>query len=109
MPILSRRRRVVTHYITRITRLSFPTSSVFGVSRVFSQITGGHRHCGEGGSIYRAPDEGRERKSPMKALHKSAAEPGLTMVDLPEPTPGPNEVKIRVHRTGICGTDLHIE
>src|SRR5690554_2888295 len=45
----------------------------------------------------------------MKALHKSAAEPGLTMVDLPEPTPGPNDVKIRVHRTGICGTDLHIE
>lgn len=45
----------------------------------------------------------------MKALHKSAAEPGLTMVDLPEPTPGPNDVKIRVQRTGICGTDLHIE
>ncbi len=45
----------------------------------------------------------------MKALHKSAAGPGLTMADLPEPTPGPTDVKIRVQRTGICGTDLHIE
>ena len=45
----------------------------------------------------------------MKALYKSAAEPGLTMAELPEPTPGPGDVKIRVLRTGICGTDLHIE
>ena len=45
----------------------------------------------------------------MKALYKSAAEPGLTMAELPEPSPGPGDVKIRVLRTGICGTDLHIE
>jgi threonine 3-dehydrogenase len=45
----------------------------------------------------------------MKALYKSAAAPGLTLTDRPEPTPGPNDVKIRVERTGICGTDLHIE
>lgn len=45
----------------------------------------------------------------MKALYKSAPEPGLTMTELPEPTPGPGDVKIRVLRTGICGTDLHIE
>lgn len=45
----------------------------------------------------------------MKALYKSAAGPGLTLTERPEPTPGPNEVKIRVARTGICGTDLHIE
>jgi threonine 3-dehydrogenase len=45
----------------------------------------------------------------MKALYKSAAGPGLTLTERPEPTPGPNEVKIRVDRTGICGTDLHIE
>jgi threonine 3-dehydrogenase len=45
----------------------------------------------------------------MKALHKTTAGPGLTMSDLPEPTPGHNDVKIRVARTGICGTDLHIE
>ena len=45
----------------------------------------------------------------MRALYKSAAVPGLTLTERPEPTPGPDEVKIRVERTGICGTDLHIE
>jgi len=45
----------------------------------------------------------------MKALYKSAAGPGLTLTERPEPTTGPNDVKIRVERTGICGTDLHIE
>ena len=45
----------------------------------------------------------------MKALYKPAAAPGLELVDRPEPQPGPGEVKIRVLRAGICGTDLHIE
>lgn len=45
----------------------------------------------------------------MKALYKSAAAPGLIMIDLPEPAVGVDDVKIRVLRTGICGTDLHIE
>ncbi|WP_197093503.1 L-threonine 3-dehydrogenase [Nonomuraea sp. SBT364] len=44
----------------------------------------------------------------MKALVKERAEPGLWLVDVPEPEVGPGEVKIRVLRTGICGTDLHI-
>ncbi|MDA0634298.1 L-threonine 3-dehydrogenase [Nonomuraea sp. MCN248] len=44
----------------------------------------------------------------MKALVKERAEPGLSLVDVPEPEVGPGEVKIRVLRTGICGTDLHI-
>jgi threonine 3-dehydrogenase len=44
----------------------------------------------------------------MKALVKEKAEPGLWLVDVPEPEVGPGEVKIRVLRTGICGTDLHI-
>ena len=44
----------------------------------------------------------------MKALVKSRPEPGLWMEDVPEPKPGINDVLIRVHRTGICGTDLHI-
>ena len=44
----------------------------------------------------------------MKALVKAAAEPGLWMQDVPEPSPGPRDVKIRVHKTSICGTDLHI-
>jgi len=45
----------------------------------------------------------------MRALYKSAAGPGLTLTERPEPTPGPSDVKIRVERTGICGTDLHID
>jgi len=44
----------------------------------------------------------------MKALAKSKSEPGLWLVDVPEPRPGINDVLIRIDRTGICGTDLHI-
>ena len=45
----------------------------------------------------------------MKALVKAKAEPGLWLEDVPQPKPGPGEVLIRVLRTGICGTDLHID
>ena len=44
----------------------------------------------------------------MKALVKAKAEPGLWLMDVPEPQVGPGEVLIKVLRTGICGTDLHI-
>jgi threonine 3-dehydrogenase len=44
----------------------------------------------------------------MKALRKSESAPGLDLVEVPEPGVAPGEVKIRVLRTGICGTDLHI-
>lgn len=44
----------------------------------------------------------------MKALMKRDAAPGLWLVDVPEPTVGINDVLIRVHKTGICGTDVHI-
>jgi threonine 3-dehydrogenase len=44
----------------------------------------------------------------MKALVKSKAEPGLWLQDVPMPEMGINDVLIRVDRTGICGTDLHI-
>src|SRR5216684_6205870 len=44
----------------------------------------------------------------MKALVKSRAERGLWLEDIPEPTIGINDVLIRVHKTGICGTDVHI-
>ncbi|WP_431781933.1 L-threonine 3-dehydrogenase [Streptomyces chumphonensis] len=44
----------------------------------------------------------------MKALVKHRAEPGLWLMDVPEPETGPGDVLIRVLRTGICGTDLHI-
>ncbi len=44
----------------------------------------------------------------MKALVKRHAAPGLWLEDVPEPEVGINDVLIRVNRTGICGTDLHI-
>jgi len=44
----------------------------------------------------------------MKALVKSKAERGLWLEDVPEPAAGPNDVLIRVKRTAVCGTDLHI-
>jgi threonine 3-dehydrogenase len=45
----------------------------------------------------------------MKALVKLVEGPGLEYTDVPDPTPGPGDVLVRVLRTGICGTDLHIE
>jgi threonine 3-dehydrogenase len=44
----------------------------------------------------------------MKALSKTRAEPGIWLVSAPVPTPATNEVLVRVHMTGVCGTDLHI-
>ena len=44
----------------------------------------------------------------MKALVKSRAEPGLWLEEVPEPDVGINDVKIRVDKTGVCGTDVHI-
>ncbi|MER7009846.1 L-threonine 3-dehydrogenase [Saccharopolyspora sp. NPDC000359] len=44
----------------------------------------------------------------MRALVKTSPAPGLELADVPDPTPGPNDVVVRVLRTGICGTDLHI-
>jgi threonine 3-dehydrogenase len=44
----------------------------------------------------------------MKALVKARAEPGLELEDVPVPAPGRDDVLIRVLRTGVCGTDLHI-
>lgn len=44
----------------------------------------------------------------MKALVKRHASPGLWMEDVPEPTMGVNDVLIKVFKTGICGTDVHI-
>jgi threonine 3-dehydrogenase len=44
----------------------------------------------------------------MKALVKSRREPGLWLEEVPKPEPGPDEVLVKVHKTGICGTDIHI-
>ncbi|SFR32324.1 L-threonine 3-dehydrogenase [Microbacterium azadirachtae] len=45
----------------------------------------------------------------MKALYKDGPHAGLELVERPDPVAGPDEVVIRVLRTGICGTDLHIQ
>ena len=45
----------------------------------------------------------------MLALFKPTGAPGLELTERPEPHVGDRDVKIRVLRTGICGTDLHIE
>lgn len=44
----------------------------------------------------------------MKALVKAKPEEGIWMEDVPVPAPGANDVLIRVHKTAICGTDIHI-
>jgi len=44
----------------------------------------------------------------VKALVKAKPEPGLWADDVEQPTPGPQDVLIRVRKTSICGTDLHI-
>lgn len=44
----------------------------------------------------------------MRALIKSKPGTGLELVDLPIPDVGPMDVLIRISRTAICGTDLHI-
>jgi threonine 3-dehydrogenase len=45
----------------------------------------------------------------VKALVKAVHGPGLSLTEVPDPTPGPADVLLRVLRTGICGTDLHID
>ncbi len=54
-----------------------------------------------------APREARQGS--MLALVKAAPGPGLELREVPRPQMGINDVLIRVHKTGICGTDLHIE
>lgn len=44
----------------------------------------------------------------MKALAKQKREPGIWMIDAPVPEIGPEDVLVKVQKTGICGTDVHI-
>ena len=44
----------------------------------------------------------------MKALVKAKAEPGIWMAAVARPQIGPNDVLIRMQKTAICGTDMHI-
>ncbi len=59
----------------------------------------------------RTPAETAAAPAPMtrmKALAKLKPEPGLSLIDAPTPEIGPEDVLIRVKKTGICGTDIHI-
>jgi threonine 3-dehydrogenase len=44
----------------------------------------------------------------MRTLAKTKREPGIWMTDSPKPQVGPNDVLIRIRKTAICGTDMHI-
>jgi threonine 3-dehydrogenase len=44
----------------------------------------------------------------MKALVKKYAKPGLWLDEVDRPEPGINDVLIKIHKTSICGTDVHI-
>lgn len=44
----------------------------------------------------------------MKALVKLHSAPGLTLTEVPKPVPGPQDVLIKISKTAICGTDIHI-
>jgi D-arabinose 1-dehydrogenase-like Zn-dependent alcohol dehydrogenase len=47
-------------------------------------------------------------KKTMKALVKKYRKPGLWLEDVPVPEFGINDVLIKVHKSSICGTDVHI-
>lgn len=44
----------------------------------------------------------------MHAISKLKAEPGLWATEVDKPTCGPNDLLVKIKKTGICGTDLHI-
>ena len=44
----------------------------------------------------------------MRAIVKTKAQVGLELQDIPKPEPGPDDVRIRIIKSSICGTDLHI-
>ena len=44
----------------------------------------------------------------MKALSKLHAKPGIWMTEVEQPQVGPNDLGIRINKTAICGTDMHI-
>lgn len=44
----------------------------------------------------------------MKSLSKAKSSPGIWMTDTPEPQMGQNDIKIKIRKTAICGTDVHI-
>src|SRR5262245_42117801 len=50
----------------------------------------------------------RPKEREMKAMLMTAVNQPLSPRDIPDPQPGPGQVRIRLHATGVCGTDIHI-
>jgi threonine 3-dehydrogenase len=73
-----------------------------------SANTFGKAFPGLGSQPWAAGERQHGRRNEMKALVKKQATPGIWLEDVPKPAIGINDVLIRVDRTGICGTDLHI-
>lgn len=69
----------------------------------------GASHCDERASPATSGLRGGRHDGPVRALRKVSAGPGLELVDVAEPDCGPKDVKVRVLRAGICGTDLHLQ
>jgi threonine 3-dehydrogenase len=44
----------------------------------------------------------------MRAIAKQKAKPGLALTEAPKQEPDPNDVLIKIKKTSICGTDVHI-
>src|SRR3990170_1477233 len=61
------------------------------------------------GNKFKATVRGYGSEVAVKALVKAEDRPGLWLQDVPEPRIEPDEVLIKVLRTGLCGTDLHIQ
>ncbi len=59
--------------------------------------------------VQSSPDTlNRSMPTAMQALVKRRAEPGIWLESVPVPAVATNEVLIKIHQTGVCGTDLHI-
>ena len=78
------------------------------VGRAFDR---GYRPRGRGvrrGRPRTRRDRWHRMSNMMRALVKAKAEPGIWMEEVPVPEIGPNDVLIKVKKTAICGTDVHI-
>ncbi len=94
-----------------VTAFSFPVVPR-GTARIRTQMNAAHTSD----DVDRAIDAfvadrhgvGLDRGVDMRALVKPTPGPGLVLADVPVPSPGVNDVLIRVTHAAICGTDLHI-
>jgi threonine 3-dehydrogenase len=50
----------------------------------------------------------KDETARMRALSKLYPEPGIWMTEVEPPAPGHNDLLIRIDKTAICGTDMHI-